>query len=126
MSTPAIDGPSRRAPLTIDELSAMALGRSSRASTISTTNAWRAGVSKALMSPWNAESASTCHTVMVPRSANQASSADCTIASACVTTSTRWRFQRSTSTPANGASRNVGICPAKPTTPSSSAEPVSR
>ena len=51
MSTPAIDGPSRRAPLTIDELSAMALGRSSRSSTISTTNACRAGMSKALMSP---------------------------------------------------------------------------
>ena len=33
----------------------------------------------------------------------------------CVTTSTRCRFQRSTSTPANGATRNVGICPAKPT-----------
>ena len=35
------------------------------------------------------------------------------------TTSTLRRFKRSTQTPANGASRNVGICPAKPTTPSS-------
>src|SRR6185437_5952509 len=48
------------------------------------------------------------------------------MASDCVHISTVRRFSRSTSTPANGARRNVGICPAKLTTPSSSADPVSR
>ena len=51
MSTPAIDGPRSRAPLTIEELRAMALGRSARSSTISTTKACRAGMSNALITP---------------------------------------------------------------------------
>ena len=51
MITPPMDGPMMRLPFTIDEFSAMAFGRSARSSTISTTNAWRAGVSKALMTP---------------------------------------------------------------------------
>ena len=38
----------------------MAFGRSSRFSTISTTKAWRAGMSKALISPWKRLSARTC------------------------------------------------------------------
>src|SRR5580704_728928 len=38
----------------------------------------------------------------------------------------RWRFQRSATMPPIGASRNTGICPAKPTTPSRSDEPVKR
>ena len=48
-----------RLPFTIVELSAMALGRCARSSTISTTNDWRAGVSNALMIPWT-----TCSTRM--------------------------------------------------------------
>ena len=52
-----------------------------------------------------------------------ASTADCRAASTCVTTSTVCvRFQRSTSTPASGASRNAGIRLAKLTTPRMSAE----
>ena len=43
----------------------------------------------------------------------------------CVHTSTLRRSSRSIHTPANGASRNVGIWPAKLTVPSTSAEPVS-
>ena len=38
----------------------------------------------------------------------------------------RSEFIYDTHTPAKGASRKVGICPANPTTPSSSAEPVRR
>ncbi len=110
---------------TMVELSAIAFGRSSRASTISTTNACRAGVSNAFTSPWTMTSAMTCQTVMRV-SANAASAADCAIESTCDQTSTRWRFHRSTATPANGASKNVGICPAKPTIPRSHADPVSR
>src|ERR1700691_6147663 len=48
------------------------------------------------------------------------------MASVCVHTSTFLRLSRSTHTPAKGATRKVGIWPAKLTVPSSSAEPVSR
>ena len=48
--TPAIAGPTTRAPLKIIELSAIALGKSSRP-TISTTKVWRAGMSKAVTRP---------------------------------------------------------------------------
>ena len=51
INRPPIDGPIIRVPLTIDEFSAMAFGRSRRSSTISLTNAWRAGVSNELMMP---------------------------------------------------------------------------
>ena len=44
---------------------------------------------------------------------------DCTMESAWATTTSRCRFQRSTSTPAKGAKMKVGSCPAKPTSPSS-------
>ena len=50
---PAIAGPTMRAPLNIDEFSAMAFIRSSRP-TISTMNACRAGISNALTTPSNA------------------------------------------------------------------------
>ncbi len=43
-----------------------------------------------------------------------------------VHTNTLRRSTRSTSTPASGAKRNVGICPAKPTVPSSSDDFVNR
>ena len=46
--------------------------------------------------------------------------------SAWVTISARWRFQRSTQTPAGGARKKAGICPQKLTTPRSTADPVSR
>jgi len=57
---------------------------------------------------------------------SHASSSDCTMASVCVHTSTRRRSWRSTITPAIGANIKVGICPAKLTVPSSSADFVSR
>ena len=93
MITPASDGPISRATFTIDEFSAMALLRSSRCSTISTTKACRAGMSKALISPWKALSQTMSHTVMRPASASAASANDCSMARTCVTTSTRCRFQ---------------------------------
>ena len=43
------------------------------------------------------------------------------MATVCVQISTCLRSIRSTITPANGVSKNVGICPTKPTIPSSSA-----
>src|SRR5580658_8677349 len=63
--------------------------------------------------------------LMRPLSVSTASASDCSIARTCVTTSTRRRSNQSTHTPAKGATRNVGICPAKPTIPSSKAELVS-
>ena len=105
MSTPPIDGPMIRLPLTIDEFSAIAFGRSARSSTISTTNAWRAGVSNALMTPCTTcSSEDRPHGDHVPDSVSTASASDCSIDRTCVTTRMRWRSQRSTSTPANGAS----------------------
>jgi hypothetical protein len=65
MIKPAIAGPSRRAPLNIELLSAIALGRSSRRSIISTTNACRAGASKALTKPCNRFSSTTCEMVIL-------------------------------------------------------------
>ena len=126
MMMPPIDGPMIRLAFTIDELSAMAFGRSARSSTISTTNDWRAGVSKALMIPCTTCRRSTCVTVITPPSVSTASATDCSIESTCVTTRIRCRFERSTRTPANGARIRVGICPQNPTTPRSNAEPVSR
>ena len=48
---PPTAGPIMRLPLTSDELSAIAFGRSRRSSTISITKDCRAGVSNALMTP---------------------------------------------------------------------------
>ena len=47
----------------MDEFSAIAFARSARSSTSSTTNAWRAGVSNALMRPWTTWSSRIDRTV---------------------------------------------------------------
>ncbi len=78
------------------------------------------------MHPCIALSASISATVMRWVSVSAASASDCTMASPWVHTSTVRRFHRSTSTPASGASRKVGICPAKLTVPSSTDDFVSR
>jgi len=126
ISMPASDGPTSRAMLTMDELMAMAFDRSRRSSTICTMNDWRPGMSNALMMPCITLSESTQATVMWCESVSPASASDWTMESAWVQTSTWRRSRRSTHTPAKGAKRNVGICPAKLTVPSSSAEPVRR
>jgi hypothetical protein len=59
MSRPATAGPKSRAPLKIDEFSATAFMRSARP-TISTVNAWRAGMSNVFASPRRPASTSTC------------------------------------------------------------------
>ena len=126
ITSPASEGPISRAVLTIDELMAMALERSPRSSTIFTMNDCRPGISNALITPCIALSASTSAIVMRCESVSHASKSDCTMASVWVHTNTLRRSMRSTMTPASGASRNVGICPAKPTVPSSSGDLVSR
>jgi hypothetical protein len=103
-----MDGPMMRLPLTIEELSAMAFGRSRRSPIISLTNACRAGVSNALMTPCRIWSATICTTVMCPASVRTASNADCTSEAACVITRIRRRSTRSTRTPAKAAMSSVG------------------
>ncbi len=71
-----MEGPRIRLAFTIEELSAMALGRSARSSIMVTTNAWRAGVSNALITPWHTWRPSTMGTVMMPASARTASASD--------------------------------------------------
>ncbi len=126
MITPAIAGPISRAPLTIDELIAMALPRSFLSSTIWMRNDCRAGISNALMSPWNTASAITSPSVMTCASVSAAIASDCAAAAACVHTRRLRRFSRSTQTPATGPNRNATIWPEKLTTPSNSAECVNR
>ena len=64
MVRPAIAGPTIRAPLKIALLRAIALGTSSRP-TISTVNAWRVGMSTALVMPRMVASTRMCHTCTV-------------------------------------------------------------
>ena len=127
MTTPAIDGPSSRATLTIDELSAIALGRSALSSISSLRNACRPGMSNALTIPCATLSPRIHATVLCPLRASAASANDSIIDMTCVTTRRRRRSHRSTRMPANGPSRNAGNrVVAKPTRPSSIADPVSR
>ena len=65
IDSPAIAGPIMRAPLKIIEFIAIALGRSSRP-TISTTNAWRPGMSNELTNPLSAASTITYSTLTTP------------------------------------------------------------
>ena len=88
---PATAGPMARAALTIDELSAIALTRSSLP-TISTTKDWRAGTSKALTMPRPAASAKTCQTCTRPENTSAASVSGRIIDAVCVTTRMRWRL----------------------------------
>ncbi len=126
MIIPATAGPSRRAPLTIEELMAMALPRSRRSSTICTRKAWRAGMSKALTRPCTAMSTVISARLITPASVSAPISSACSARIACVHSSSLRRLRRSTQTPANGPIRNEMMLPVKLTSPSSSAELVSR
>ncbi len=126
INIPASDGPMRRATFTMEELMAMAFCRSRLSSTIMTMKDWRPGISKALMQPCMTLSVSSRGMVMWPESVNAARVSDWTMERVWVQTSTWRRSSRSTHTPAKGATRKVGIWPAKLTVPSSRAEPVSR
>ena len=123
--TPATAGPSMRAAFTIDELSAIALGRSSRV-TISMTNDCRVGMSNAFTTPRPAAIAMTAGTVTRWATVRLPSSSASTIAEVCVASSTRRRSTRSAAAPPSGLSSSTGSCPENPTRPSSSAERASR
>jgi hypothetical protein len=120
-SIPPSAGPMTRAPLNIIELRAMALGRSSRP-TISTTNDWRAGPSKALTRPRSAASITISHTCTIPANVSTARMKASTMAEACVTTIRLRLLTRSTTTPAHGETSSAGIAAANPTMPSINSE----
>jgi len=79
-----MDGPTTRLAVTMDELSAMAFERCERSSTISTTNACRAGVSNALMIPCATWRIRMWVTVITPANVSAASATDCSIERNCV------------------------------------------
>ena len=80
-TTPAIVGPTKRAPLKSIDWSAIAFGRSALLSTISSRNAWRVGVSNAFIVPSRSANASTCQTCTTPVQVSAASASACTEAS---------------------------------------------
>ncbi len=94
--------------------------------TISTMNAWRAGMSKALAAPNSSASTMTCHTSTSPVSVRPARMSANAIIEVWARTTTRWRLYRSATAPPKGARTNTGIWLANPTTPSNSAESVRR
>ena len=74
----------------------------------------------------NIASVTTCHGATMPATASDASVIACIISSTCVANIARYRFTRSDRSPASGASTSTGTLLAKPSTPSSVAEPVNR
>ena len=63
---------------------------------------------------------------MWPLRVSAAIASDCTMASTCVTTSTSWRSQRSTQTPASGGMKKRRDLPGEAHRPSRNAESVTR
>lgn len=119
-------GPTSRALLKFEELSAMALLRSARSSIIRTTKACRVGISTALTTPWNSVRPMIHGMLISPLSVSAARASDWAMASSWVTMSTLWRSNRSSHTPANGGRNSDGACPEKLTRPSRKAESVRR
>ena len=114
-----------RAAFTAEELRAIAFGRSSRP-TMSTTKAWRVGMSNALTIPRAAAIAKTWAIVTCPDSVSAASVAASPAEAACVPTRSRRFSTRSASAPPNGARKNTGAWPTKPVRPRRIGESVSR
>ncbi len=100
MIMPAMVGPIMRAPLNMEELSAMALARSFLSSTISTMNDCRAGMSTALTRPWNILRAMMCQISITPVTVSIARVSDWVMARICANSITLRLFQRSIRTPA--------------------------
>ena len=118
-------GPATRAPLNIEELSAIAFSKSSRP-TISIRNDCRAGTSNAFTVPSSVASAIISQTRMRPVSVSAARVNASSIEAVCVAITTRRRGHRSAASPASGDSRKMGIWLTKPSTPRSTDDPVRR
>ena len=114
-----------RAPLNIDEFSAMAFIRSSLP-TISTRNDCRAGISKAFTTPRSEASTKMCHTCTTPVRVSVAKIAARIIDEIWVAITRRWRLNRSATIPPSGATRNTGNWLANPAVPNNRGDPVMR
>src|SRR6185437_2045577 len=116
MIAPPMLGPTTRAMLNPLELSAIAPGRSSRP-TSSTTNDWRAGISKALITPFAVASDSSHPIVMCLLHVNHQRSV-AWMPNAIWPSLTRRSFSvRSATTPAWSEKRSTGNDPADATSP---------
>ena len=124
MSSPATAGPTNRAPLTSDELSAIAFGRSSRFSIMSIRNDCLIGMSKAFTTLMKSERATMCHTATACERTKMPITSAWSIASDWVAISRRCLLNRSATTPPTGDRTNDPIWEQKPTRPSRNAERV--
>ena len=118
MTGPAIAGPMKRAELNMRELRAMALERSLRSSIISTTKAWRVGMSKATVRPRKIPRATMCQTWRVLVKTRAARTKAWIMARVWVMMRMGRRLTRSEMTPASGVMRREGTAVAKATMPS--------
>ena len=124
MRMPAAAGPTTRAPLTIELLSESAFIRSSRL-VISTMNAWRAGMSKAIATPPSAASTRMCQGCTSLLQTSAANTNASTIMALCVHNNTIRFGCRSATDPPQSENSSIGAEPTAATMPSRSLEPVS-
>src|SRR5258708_10631408 len=121
---PATAGPITRAPLNIEEFSAIAFIRSSRP-TMSTRKDWRPGISNAFTTPSRAASTKICGTEIRCIRVSVARMRARIIDAVWVAMTIRCRLTRSATMPPMGANKNTGIWLANPTAPRRNDDPVS-
>ncbi len=124
-SMPAKAGPNTRDRLKADELSAMALMRCSRPAR-SPRNAWRTGISNALIRPPASERAYTHSMVMTSNAVRSPSASASARKSDWSTSRARRLFTRPATTPPYSVNNSTGRALKKVTSPTCSAESVSR
>jgi hypothetical protein len=110
--------------LNIVELRAIALVRCSRL-TISRTNDWRAGASKAFTIPKRKASTRMCHGATTRANTSADSAKASSMLNPWVTTRMLRRLTRSARTPPNSVNSHEATPPAKPVYPSQADERVS-
>src|SRR6266436_8280839 len=118
---PAIEGPTTRAPFTIELLSEIAFSKSSRL-VISTVNAWRAGMSKPIATPLSAAIMMINNGVANPTQAPAASKNAQIIWAVWVATMIERFGYKSASDPPQIENNIIGADPTAATTPSSNLE----
>ena len=122
--SPPRPGPTMRAKLKSDEFKATAFGKSSRP-TISTTKAWRVGISSELVSPSKLARTRTCQRCTWPVATRAQSANAWSMADDCVNKSTVLFGKRSARTPPKSERSITGKNCRAPTTPRSQALCVS-
>ena len=112
------------APGSRAEFNPIAFPRSSLLSTISITNDYRMGISKAFILPMKTLRVTMCRISISLVGTSAAKTSAWTMDRPWVRSSNRLRFHLSAATPANGLKKRVGAWLAKATTPSRSVELV--